>query len=120
MKPYIVKTLISAIIAAGLTSGCVFLPNPHYYFTGSRQNLTGKSVNLLKPGKDTVDTVILKFGDPDIKNESIQTDRGGPSLIINARDGRGYRFFKEDALTLELAIVFIQSRMDTENGRADR
>ena len=48
-----------------LTSGCVFIPTPHYYSAGSRQNLSEQSTNLIRPGVDTIEDVMLKLGEPD-------------------------------------------------------
>jgi hypothetical protein len=57
--------LLLTVVFAGLTSGCILIPTPHYYDTGSRQNLTAQSTNLIQPGVDTIEDVLLKLGEPD-------------------------------------------------------
>jgi hypothetical protein len=49
---------------AGLSSGCVYIPT-NYYASGSRQNVTAQSTNLIQTGTDTMGDVILKLGEPD-------------------------------------------------------
>lgn len=63
MKPALLAML--AVIITSLTSGCVFIPTPHYYAMGSRENLTAQSTNLIQPGRDTIENVMLKLGEPD-------------------------------------------------------
>jgi len=42
--------LLLTVVFAVLTSGCILIPTPHYYDTGSRQNVTAQSTNLIQPG----------------------------------------------------------------------
>ena len=57
--------VILTVVIASLTSGCVFVPTPHYYAVGSRENLTAQSTNLIQSGRDTIENVMLKMGEPD-------------------------------------------------------
>ena len=57
--------LLPSLVFAGLTSGCLLIPTPHYYAAGSRQNVSAQSTNMIRPGMDTVEDVLLKMGEPD-------------------------------------------------------
>jgi hypothetical protein len=59
------KPIMFAAAIASLTTGCVFIPVPHDYVVGSRQNMTEQSTNLIQPGKDTIEKLMLKMGEPD-------------------------------------------------------
>jgi len=63
--PILFGALVWVIALAGLTSGCVFIPTPHYYAVGSRRNVTEHSTNLIQTGADTIEDVMLKLGEPD-------------------------------------------------------
>src|ERR1017187_526108 len=63
--PILFGALVWVIALAGLTSGCVFIPTPHYYAVGSRQNVTEQSTNLIQTGADTIEDVMLKLGEPE-------------------------------------------------------
>jgi hypothetical protein len=65
-KPRISLVVLATIVGlVGFASGCVFVPTPHYYATGSRHNVTKQSTNLFRPGADTIENVMLKLGEPD-------------------------------------------------------
>ena len=57
------KRLVLIAGLATLMSGCVFLPVPPYSASGRR--VTQECTGLIQPGTDTLETVLLKFGEPD-------------------------------------------------------
>ena len=65
MKKIKFAAFILVVALVSLTSGCVFIPTPHYYAVGSRQNVTAQSTNLIQLDADTIEDVMLKLGEPD-------------------------------------------------------
>jgi len=59
------KAVLTTLAFAGLTSGCILIPTPHYYATGSRQNMSEQSTNMIRSEVDTIEDVLLKLGEPD-------------------------------------------------------
>ena len=59
------KAVLTTLAFAGLTSGCILIPTPHYYATGSRKNLSEQSTNMIRSEVDTIEDVLLKLGEPD-------------------------------------------------------
>lgn len=76
------KKFILLIGLAALMPGCVFIPLPHYYAAGSRRNLPWQCPNTIQPGTDTIESVMLKLGEPDIVSGDQRTIVYGSRKIV--------------------------------------
>ena len=74
------KRLVLIAGLATLMSGCVFLPVPPYSASGRR--VTQECTGLIQPGTDTLETVLLKFGEPDRVSPDQQTIVYGSRTVV--------------------------------------